>query len=210
MLASAIKPFGLAITAFLLVLGMAATTVSVTAQGMDATPAAEGDVTQSAAFPAHIHSGTCAELGDVVYPLSDLLRTGGAVPPDATPVEGIPTAEPADNATPSMTEGGEGEATVFAGSTTIVEASLDDILAEEHAINVHLSEEEIGTYIACGDLTGEPTDGELDIDLQELNESGYTGHAQLLDNGDGTTTVTVELLAVEVDATGTPEATPAS
>ncbi len=25
-----------------------------------------------AAHPAHIHSGTCAELGDVVFPLSDV------------------------------------------------------------------------------------------------------------------------------------------
>ncbi len=101
------------------------------------------------------------------------------------------------------------ETTIVSGSTTIVEASLDDILAEEHAINVHQSPENIDVYIACGDLTGTPTDGELQIELQELNNSGYVGEAQLQDNEDGTTTVTVVLMLGAGEGTGTPEASPA-
>ena len=72
--------------------------------------------------------------------------------------------------------------------------ALDDILAAEHAINLHESMENIGNYIACGDVTGEPADGMLEIELLELNGSGYMGTAMLMDNGDGTTDVTIMLM----------------
>jgi hypothetical protein len=83
------------------------------------------------AHPAHIHSGTCAELGDVVYPLTDVAAAtdqGEASGPDsAIPVE---------------------------VSVTTVDAPLQEIIDGGHAINVHLSADEIGTYIACGDVGG--------------------------------------------------------
>jgi hypothetical protein len=63
--------------------------------------------------PAHIHSGTCAELGDVVHPLTNV-------------------------------EGGSSE--------TDVAASLEDLQGSNFAINVHMSEADIGTYVACGDI----------------------------------------------------------
>ena len=63
--------------------------------------------------PAHIHSGTCAELGDVVHPLANV-------------------------------EGGSSE--------TDVAASLEDLQAADFAVNVHMSEADIGTYVACGDI----------------------------------------------------------
>ena len=63
--------------------------------------------------PAHIHSGTCAELGDVVHPLTNV-------------------------------EGGSSE--------TDVAASLEDLQAADFAVNVHMSEADIGTYVACGDI----------------------------------------------------------
>lgn len=164
-------------------IGIAASAIGLrTALAHEATPTAGGEV----AHPAHIHSGTCEELGDVVFPLNDV----------AAPEAG---ATPA--ASPAAADGGE----VVAESTTDVEASLDDILAAEHAINVHESAENIGNYIACGNVTGTPTDGMLRIELEELNDSGYTGEAHLLDNGDGTTTVTVTLMMAG-DAAGTPAA----
>jgi hypothetical protein len=63
--------------------------------------------------PAHIHTGTCAELGDVVHPLSNV-------------------------------EGGSSE--------TDVAASLEDLQGAAFAVNVHMSEADIGTYVACGDI----------------------------------------------------------
>ena len=94
---------------------------------------------------------------------------------------------------------------MVAHSTTTVEASLDDILAGEHAINAHESPENIQNYIACGELTGTPTEGLLHIQLNEQNASGYQGMAALQDNGDGTTTVTVMLMHTEAGS-----ATPAA
>jgi len=152
----------------------------------DASPAADADLAAGTAHPAHIHSGTCDTLGDVVFPLMDVtLPERTMASPEATP-----------------------DIDLVAESVTTVEVALDDILAAEHAINVHLSAEEIGTYIACGDITGEPADGMLDVDLEELNGSGYTGQATLVDNDGETTTVTVTI--IQTAQQGTPVATPAA
>ena len=154
-------------------------------------------------FPAHIHSGTCEELGDVVFPLSDLAPFGSQASPMASP-SGAVVATP-EAATPVSTPAAEQD--VLAESTTEVAASLDEILGAEHAINVHESAENIQNYVACGDLTGTPTDGMLHIDLQELNESFLVGEADLMDNGDGSTTVTVRvMLSDEAEQAGTEEA----
>jgi hypothetical protein len=37
-------------------------------------------------------------------------------------------------------------------SESTVDASIDDILAAEHAINVHLSADEMNVYVACGEI----------------------------------------------------------
>jgi hypothetical protein len=170
-------------------------TLALLLLGLIAAPGIVAQATptiEMVARPAHIHAGTCPEVGDVVFPLEDV-----------APV----TAMDADAATPEATSQAVGiTGEVLAESTTQVEATLDDILAAEHAINVHESAENIDVYIACGDLTGTPTNGELHIQLQELSESGFAGEAHLVDNGDGTTTVTVTLMA---SAGATMDATPA-
>jgi hypothetical protein len=81
--------------------------------------------------PAHIHSGTCDDLGDVVFPLEDV-------------VEG--------------------------SSESTVEASIDDILAADHAINVHLSADEMDVYVACGEITDEAAMDEEDDAAVEEDE----------------------------------------
>ncbi|HEV2073524.1 MAG TPA: hypothetical protein VGR29_07760 [Thermomicrobiales bacterium] len=183
---------------------------ATSAQGT-ATPA-DGGVEVDPSHPAHIHSGTCEELGDVVFPLNNVTPLGVDVSP-ATPVD--MTASPPDAAGTAGTEGtpvgaeAAGEGATAGESTTIVEASLDDILASEHAINVHESPENIQNYIACGDITGTPTNDELVIELEELNDSGFMGDALLADNGDGTTTVTITLIEMGLGVFGTPAASPA-
>jgi len=174
-------PIAIFLAAFALMAGMLGSALA-----QDATPAA------AMAHPGHIHTGTCDTLGDVVFPLSDTV----AVDASATP-EAMMAATPA---------AGEGE--VVAEGTSTVEVALEDILAAEHAINLHESAENIGNYIACGDVVGEPVDGMLTIELLELNGSGYMGQAMLMDNGDGTTEVVVMLM--ESDSMGTPEASPAA
>lgn len=46
-------------------------------------------------------------------------------------------------------------------STTVVDVALDDLLAGDYAIDMHLAPDELGTLIACADIEGEPeTPGE--------------------------------------------------
>lgn len=135
-----------------------------------------------AAHPAHIHSGTCAQLGDVVFPLGDV---SSEILVEGTPMAGEDMG-PDDNE--------------VEWSVTTVAAPLADIVAGGHTINVHESAENIGTYIACGDIGGVMMgSSDLAIGLGELNDSGYSGIARLHDNGDGTTTVTVYLTEDDSD-----------
>jgi plastocyanin len=146
--------------------------------------------------PAHIHSGTCGDgLGDVVYPLSNVS--------EAALVNGTPVA----GAT-----GGATDAIPVAISGTTVPSTLADLLASPYAINIHESAENIGNYIACGNIGGTMIGtSDLAIGLGELNESGYSGVATLHDNGDGTTAVSVYLTEAysEDMGTGGEDATPA-
>ena len=154
------------------------------------TMAAQDDANES--HPAHIHSGTCDQLGDVVYPLADVATLTGEQ------------------------MGAAGGHAVKVSEVNHVDAPLQDILDGEHAINVHLSAEEIGTYIACGTIGGvvhERENGEgmeITIALAELNDSGHVGIAWLGDDGEGGTNVSVSL--IEPDemgaAGGAAEATP--
>ena len=128
----------------------------------DATPEA---VEAMPARPAHIHSGNCNNLGDVVQPLTDLTAATGdelGQARRAIPVE---------------------------SSYSTVPMTLDAIVGTDHAINVHLSADEIGTYIACGAIGGAlDASGALAIGLNEQSNSGYTGVAYLSPGADGAST----------------------
>ena len=116
-------PLALAALALLAPVGLARTTAG------QATPVG-GARADDGPHPAHIHSGTCDELGDVVHPLEDVA---------------VPTGE----------EMGAADAhPVKHSEQTRLDVPLEEILAEDHAINVHLSEDEIDEYIACGDVGG--------------------------------------------------------
>lgn len=160
----------------------------VTAQ--DATPElTEDDVPR----PAHIHFGTCDELGDIAFPLDDVTAVTIAGSPVPSPV-----VEDPENPDIVM-----GERVIE--SVTDVEANWDTLVGENatYAINVHDSADNMGVYIACGDLTGEPENDRLEIELQPLNDSGWQGTAVLEQTGDTTITVTVTL-ADQGDVEATP------
>jgi hypothetical protein len=133
------------------------------AWAQDATPEAAEVM---APRPAHIHTGNCNEIGEVVAPLTDLTgATGGDRVGQAR------RAIPAES------------------SFTSVPMTLDAILGADHVVNVHLSAEEIGTYIACGEVGGMVTpEGAVIIGLRELNDSGFTGIAYLAPGADGAST----------------------
>src|SRR5688572_30124320 len=115
-----------------------------------------------APHPAHIHSGTCDDLGDIVAPLSDVT--------EQTAGESF----------------GASTALLVKESESDVPLPLGDILSAPHALNVHESAEAIQNYIACGDIGGRVIDGDLIIGLRELNGSGHHGVAVLEGDDDGT------------------------
>src|SRR5215213_1593685 len=133
------------------------------------TPGLAAQEDESDSHPAHIHSGTCAELGDVVVPLTDVTPIG-----DESNRTGATSAIPVES------------------SLSVVDMPLQEIIDGGHAINIHLSADEIDTYIACGDIGGVvatdegETENELIIGLGELNDSGYSGIAWLGADGDQT------------------------
>jgi hypothetical protein len=174
-------------------------------------------------LPAHIHAGNCETLDpNPLVPLASVIfknveaadqdapatpAAGMASPVAATPIaEGSPEAASTSMGSAMAIEGGH--------STTNVPLALADILAAEHAINVHLSPERPEVYVACGAIGGEPdANGDLFIGLREQNGSGISGIAWLHDNGDGaSTTVTImiasQLSEESVDGGATPEASP--
>ena len=64
--------------------------------------------------PIHVHYGTCDQLGEVAYPLTNI--------------------------------GADGR------SLTIIDISVEDLLTGGFAINAHQSEEDIVSYVACGEV----------------------------------------------------------
>ena len=131
--------------------------------------------------PAHIHSGSCNDtaedaLGDVVQPLTNV-----------APPAGAPAGGQDDAASPVET------------SVTTVPVALADILAEDHAVNVHLSVEEAAVYIACGEVGGTlaDADGSLTIGLREQDGSGFVGVAYLAPSLDDPAQTTVSLFVAE-------------
>jgi hypothetical protein len=80
---------------------------------------------EGAVHPVHIHEGTCDDLGDVAYPLEDI-------------VDGVSESE--------------------------VDAELADLMDGNHAINVHLSEDEMNVNVACGDIEEAGVGGPADDD----------------------------------------------
>lgn len=128
--------------------------------------------------PSHIHSGDCDELGEVIQPLTSLTEPAGETL-------------------------GNGDAVVAEAAFTSIPQTLDELLAEDHALKVHLSKEQIQTYLACGDIGGRlDANGALIVGMKELDGSGYAGIAYLQPAANGTTSVSVMIAKVIPTAAG--------
>ncbi len=167
-----------------LLIGVALSGAMATAQ--EATPSATEVTEGPVSLPTHIHSGTCDQLGDIVFPLGNV---GLPASSHGTPVAGGTVATPA--ADQSMT--GSPDALPVYVSVTQLESSLDEILKGDHAINVHASEQQIDRYVACGNVGGTRYGDTVQFGLSTLNNSGYSGVALLSANGNGSTNVVVYL-----------------
>ncbi len=168
-------------------LGLGVLAPSAIAQDDQETP--EGVITH----PAHVHVGSCSELDpNPAYPLNN-------VGPRLNDDDEMPNTEDVKgslSANPVMI------------SETEIDVNLDDLLEQAHAINVHASDQDIATYIACGDIGGPVLDDELYIGMIQQNDSGVYGIAKLEKEDDDKTKVTVYLVHTQnaPGAEGTPAA----
>jgi hypothetical protein len=176
-------------TSSLVVVAMLALGTS-SALAQDATPTTGAEPPH----PVHIHSGSCAALGDVVYPLNDIttysITSSFSFGPAATPeASSLATPLPGMSVT---------ETTPVLFSFTHVDANLVDLVGGGYAINAHESAENIGNYIACGDIppctaaacaavTG------VAVALAPVNDSGYIGVARIDADPTGGSNVSVFL-----------------
>lgn len=146
--------------------------------------------------PAHVHEGTCAKLNpNPQYPLNPVTirkssKSSNSKTQTPPAVQGVLTAP----------------TTLY--SDTEIDVKLSDLLGSPHAINVHKSDAEIQTYIACGDIGGSIIDEQLVVAIYPQNNSGYFGMA-VLSSKDNKTEVTI-YLATPTGETGAPAATPAA
>ena len=124
---------------------------------------------------AHIHAGTCDELGIVVYSFPDIKTFR------------LDEGE----------EAGVGTVELITGTT---QTPLSGLFGEPFSVHVHESAQNKQTYIACSNIGGRPgdpwTEAEgLTLRAVEQNGSGYSGFTTLRPAGDGNTEVTIAIAA---------------
>ncbi|MBW3633783.1 MAG: hypothetical protein KY456_12235 [Chloroflexi bacterium] len=139
----------------------------------DTAPAAGvgGLIQPGEPLPARIYAGRCGSLG--AEPAFQLIDVGA--------VEGIEEGEAPQGALTAIPA---------EFSTTVVNASLEDLLAAEYAIDVRVDDTDPATSIACGAIGGPvetgPDGSEIAVGLQERGQSAYSGIAWLQDEEDRT------------------------
>jgi hypothetical protein len=158
--------------------------------------AAQDAATTAPSHPAFIKAGDCGESdANPVATLNDLERIGsseGAGDEEELQVEGTLTAAP-----------------ILTSTSEEIEVSFDELLETSHSVTVYLSQDELQTYVACGEIGGVVNEDQLVIALHAVDGSDYNGIAILAKDGDGNADVTV-YLAGPSESDSAPDATPAS
>jgi hypothetical protein len=119
--------------------------------------------------PARIHNGTCESLQGVAYRLNGV---GGSVDTEGAPVA-TPTAVNPKTAYQVMT------------SDTVLDATIDDLLADDHAIMIYESDDAMDA-ISCGNVGGAMSGDQLIVGLGEARIPGHLGFALFTPDGDKT------------------------
>jgi plastocyanin len=157
----------------------------------DAAGSTASDATS--AHPAGIRAGSCQSLGELSFPLSDVIPNGvvlDGTTDQTTGVVGVDAGVP------------------VAISSTTVDVTIAELLAAPHAISVVKDADDAGTEVACGNISGRIWNGELIVGLQQRNNSSDVGIAVLRESA-GKTTISLYMMVVATEqatATG-PEVT---
>jgi hypothetical protein len=146
-------------------------TVPVTPPETEPEGGVGGLIQPGVPLPARIYAGNCGALGaNAAFQLIDVGSVEGVE--EGEQPQGALTAIPAEF------------------STTVVNATLADLLAAEFAIDVRVDDTDPATSIACGDIGGPieagATGNELAVGLQERGNSAYAGIAWLQEEAERT------------------------
>jgi hypothetical protein len=154
--------------------------------------AAQDDAAAEPSMPAFIEAGECSDL-------------------DANPVATLNNVEPIgasdEGEEERQVQGPLTASLVLTSTSEDVDLAFDDMLAETHSVTVHLSQEDLQTYVACGEIGGVVSDDQLVVALHEVDGSGYNGIAILSKDDDGNVDATLYLAGPRE---AEPAATPAS
>ena len=126
--------------------------------------------------PAELHLGTCAEIGELVHTLSNLMLTSG---------------DPL----------GQQSATPVEQSFTIVPFTVGQLVETNHVVAVQASPES-SEVVACGEIGGVMNpDGTLAAGMRSMNGSGLSGVAYFTPNpGYASSLVTILLVSESLPA----------
>lgn len=147
-------------------------------------------------FVAGVYAGSCEEPAS--EPSYELIGPTYGLTVAGTPVSASPEA---------FTISGDPGSHPVVTSTTVIDATIDDLLESPHVVILRIIEEDSGTDVrlACGRVGGVVTGPDLSFGLA-AETAQTTGIVWLHDNGDGTTTVTFFVAQALFDETVTPSA----
>jgi hypothetical protein len=134
----------------------------------DATPDVSSEA-PSEGFQVMIHEGSCSDLSsEAAFEIGQAVTFGttDGNEPDTIGAEG-------------------GVTTVLLGVSSDVDADLQTLGGDGHAVVVHASPED-DTVVACGNIAGAVNDGELAMAIAPVGETDVVGVALLEEDGDGT------------------------
>lgn len=106
-------------------------------------------------------------------------------------------------------------------STTVVDTTLDELLAEDFAVDMHLSPDQLGTLIACVNIEGEPMVSDAGASTpestpvstpeptEEADATGGTTGEEISDGTSGAEATDEQIAQADEPATGTTTDTPA-
>lgn len=151
---------------------LTAGTLMLAASGFAAPAAISAQDDDDVRFGAYIYAATCDDLApDAIIRDIDALE----LEDDSDDIDEYWVVLGADQDTPSE---------LYVEDEDIDDLALEDLLAEPHAIAVHAEDNRDADVVACGDISGDPDEGFLFFDLQEVDDSGYAGRAYLQPDDD--------------------------
>ncbi len=184
------------------------------------------DAPADGAFPIGIHSGTCADPttepaydGGLAEPVQETGETEAVdleeeeeeeAPPPAgdagAPAAEAPVEEEDDRAERGREQAARIGETVYKADTELEDVDMAALIEQPHVVIVHESEENYGTYLACGRIDPLAEEGQIVVLLRPVGDSETIGVSLILDDGSEAATFVRRGIQDPDVAAATPEA----